>query len=208
VATTATTKFDPSAKLDEMEAAAAAVEERVRQLEDEHEEKRRILEGPDRNVPGLLDELRNLRTRDPEQFKSDGTPVGEEAKRLQAAIAEVGDLEPLAQQTQHSRLLAAKARRDVGSFIGAHIDAILAARRPQAEARWAAVLAARDRLVAAIDEYQDFGVWVMGCLAAAHRRNYVAGVEQATNFRKSLAGDLLPELLPEPTDESKVETDD
>ena len=35
--------------------------------------------------------------------------------------------------------------------------------------------------------------------------NYVDGLEQAGNFRKSLAGDLLPELLPEPTDESEAE---
>ena len=45
----------------------------------------------------------------------------------------------------------------------------------------------------------------MGMLAAAHRRNYVDGLEQAGNFKKSLAGDLLPDLLPEPTDESEVE---
>jgi hypothetical protein len=204
--TTATkTKFNASAKLDEMEAAAAAVEERVRELEREHEEKRRILEGPDRNLPGLVDEFRDLRTRDPEQFKPDGTPVGPDAKRLQAAIDEVGDLGPLAQEIQHTRLLADKARRDVNSFVNAHIEAILAARRPEAEQRRAAVLAARDRLLVAVDEYQRWGVWLQGMLAAAHRYNLVDGVEQATSFKKSMAGDLLPELLPEPTDESEVE---
>jgi hypothetical protein len=191
------TKFDASAKLDEMEAAAAAAEERVHELEREHEEKRQVLEGPDRNLPGLLDELRDLRARDPEQFKPDNTPVGEDAKKLQAAIDEVGELEPLAQEIQHTRLLAEKARRDVGSFIRAHIDAIFAARRPQAEERRAAVLAVRDRLIDAIDQYRDFAVWKMGMLAAAHRDNLVDGLDQAGNFRKSLAGDLLPELLPE-----------
>ena len=110
MATTATEKFDPSLKLDEMETAAAAVEEQIRELEDEYAQKRRILEGPDRNTPGLLDQLRDLRTRDPEQFEADGTPVGKEAKRLAAAIAEVGDLEPLAQQIEQARLLANKAR--------------------------------------------------------------------------------------------------
>jgi hypothetical protein len=68
-----------------------------------------------------------------------------------------------------------------------------------------AVLAARDRLIEAIDAYQDFGVWLIGMLAAAHRRNYVDGVEQATNFKKSLAGDPLPALLAEPIDESEAE---
>jgi hypothetical protein len=205
VTTTATAKFDASAKLDEMEAAAAAVEERVHELENDYESKRQVLEGPDRNLPGLVDEVRDLRTRDPEQFKPDGTPVGGEAKRLQAAIAEVGDLEPLAQQIQHTRLLANKARLDVGSFIGTHIDEILAARRPQAQERRVAVLAARDRLLEAVDDYQRWGIWLQGMLAAAHRYNYVDGVEQASNFKKSLAGDLLPELLPELIDESEVE---
>ena len=203
--TTATEKaFDASAKLDELEAAAAPVEERVRELEDERAQKRRILEGPDRNTPGLLDQLRDLRTSDPGQFKPDGTPVGEEGKRLAAQIAEVGPLEPLAQEIQHQRLLAAKARRDVSSFITQHIDAILVARRPQTEARRLAVLADRDRLLEAVDDYQRWGIWLQGMLAAAQRDSYVAGVEQATNFKKAMRGDLLRELLPE-TDESEVE---
>ena len=188
--TASKTKFDASATLDEKEATAAAVEERVRELENEHEAKRRVLEGPDRNLPGLVDELRDLRTRDPEQFQPDGTPVGPDAKRLADQIDEVGPLEPLAQKIQHERPLAAKAKRDVGSFIGAHIDAIFAARRPQAEQRLAAVRAARDHLIDTIDQYRDFATWVMGMLAAAHRDNYVAGLDQATNFKKSLAGDL------------------
>ena len=78
MSTATKTKFDPSAKLDELEAAAAAVEERHQELSREHEEKRQVLEGPDANTPGLLDELRDLRVRDPAQFKPDGTPVGED----------------------------------------------------------------------------------------------------------------------------------
>ena len=95
MSTATKTKLDPSDELTEMEATAAAVEERVRKLETEHEEKRRILEGPDPITPGLLDELRALLARDPGQFQADGTPVGSDAKELQAAIDEVGDLAPL-----------------------------------------------------------------------------------------------------------------
>jgi hypothetical protein len=203
--TEAKTKFDPSAKLNEMEAKAAAVEQRRDELERDYEEKRQILEGPDLNTPGLLDELRDLRLRDPEQFKPDGTPVGEDAKKLATAIDEVGELGPLVHEIEHARLLADRARLDVSSFIAVHIDAIFAARQPEAEQRRAAVLANRDRLITSIDDYQDFGVWVMGMLAAAHRDNYVPGLEQAGNFKKSLAGDLLPDLLPEPVEEVQAE---
>ena len=64
------------------------------------------------------------------------------------------------------------------------------------------MLAARDRMIAALDDYRAFASWKMGMLAAARRNTSVDGLEQAGNFRKTLERELL---LPELIDEGEVE---
>jgi len=151
-------------------------------------EKRRVLEGPDLNTPGLIEQLQARRVRDPVQFKADSIPTGPDAKKLAEGIAEVGDLDPLVAEIEHTRLLADRARRDRDAYVRAHIDSVLDAKRSEAEKQPAAVDAGLDHLRQAIDGYIAFTQDVAGLLATAGRDNRVPGQDEAGDFRRSLKG--------------------
>jgi hypothetical protein len=148
------------------------------------------LEGSDRNTGGLNQQLHKLRVRDPEQFTPDETPVGPEAKRIQAAIDEVGDLAPIVTERDHARLVKEKAKRDLDAHIAAHLDAILDATDSEAVA--AAVNAAIDNLRGTLDDYVAHTQRLAGLLAIGGRDNRIDGADQAAELRRTVERLTLP----------------
>ena len=143
---------------------------------------------------GLVDHDQALQANDPTEFSTDGTgtPTGPNAKKLAAAIDEVGDLGPLMQEAQHAGALEAKAERDRKAFVAENVTDLLAAMRPQAEAQPVAIAAAVEGLREALSTYIGFNGQVAELLAAANLDTRVPGLEEAANLRRSLEDIALP----------------
>jgi hypothetical protein len=190
-------KPDALATFDRLDGVLADARERHQELSRELEEKRVILDGSDLNTPGLVQQLSDLKGSDPTQFKADGTPTGPDAKKLASAIDEVGDLGPLADEVEHTRLLQAKADRDLGSFVTAHVGELVAAKVTEAEGQAAAVEGALEHLRSALRGYVRFNQDVMGLLATAGRDTRVPGLDGAAGLLKALDDQTVPVPIPE-----------
>ena len=96
-------------QLNDLEDAHTEAADRATDLTREYTAKNRRLHGW-MDEPGLLDLLRRLQHREPDQFAADGTPRGPEAKKLQKEIDAVGDPQALVPEIDQAVRLEARRK--------------------------------------------------------------------------------------------------
>jgi hypothetical protein len=201
--TTTPTRRSTSAldQLQELEAAHQTAAQKANDLAHDHMARISRLHGrPGHDTRGLVDDLRRLYQREPEQFNPDGVPVSpdSDAGQLAAEIhATAAGLDELAQALDHTRRIEARKRQDVEEYIRQNIDALRDAVRPEAEAVALAVNHAASAVAATeVERYLAHVGRIQSWEAIARTDNGIArrvpGAEAAHALRKTLANVDVP----------------
>jgi hypothetical protein len=178
--TTATRKkTDPLTELEAREQAHAEAKATASDLGSEWGTRSRQLQA-------LHDERRRLVFHDPTLVDHTGAAVGDNRiAEIDAEIAKLGDLGELESRLAHARQIADSAKQAVDGYAAAHLDELLAALEPEAEAAVANMAAAMAALGDAASEY----------LNMAQRVNALKGTNPGRRHLRVPAIDTASDLV-------------
>jgi hypothetical protein len=165
--TTATKKRDALSELEAREQAHADAKAHASELGSDWGARSRRLQE-------LQDQRRRLIYHDPTLVDHTGAAVGDnQVKTIDAEIADLGDIADLESRLAHARQIANSAKQGADDFAAAHIDELLAALQPDAEAAAAKLVEAMADLGAAASAYLEMAQRVNALKGTDRQRRHL-----------------------------------
>jgi hypothetical protein len=129
-----------------------------------------------REAEALRDQRRRLIHDEPGLVDHTGQPAAGKdnpVKRIDSELAALGDLPDLAAQVQHARQLEERAKQATNDYVAAHLDEILSALGPEANAAVAEVARCMADLAAAAGSYLGMARRVDGLRGTDRQRQHL-----------------------------------
>ena len=187
-------KANPLAELEARERAHAEAKATASELGSEWGAKVREYEA-------LQDDRRRLVFRDPTLIDHHGNPAADDnpVAAIDAQIAELGDLPDLEARVHHARQIEQSAKQAKDDYTASHLDELLAALEPDAEAASAEVARAMAELGEAASAYLNMARRVDGWRGTdrTRQRLRVPAIDTASDLVRMAEGYGVPPLATE-----------